>query len=107
MKLWYITQWGNSKDGPNGWDTNCVIASTDLKSAVEYAQVLFAALAPGYRDELADAAHLIGDDGRLDEDARLVIRPYIAFADNPGHYESWYRHPETNEWLDQKTMYGE
>lgn len=107
MKLWHVIQWGNSKEGGNGYDTQCIVAASDMKAAIAKGEEYIGYFAPGYRGELADVITLLGDDGRPDEDARLVIRVWVAFGDNMGHYESWHRHPETNEWLDYKTMYGD
>jgi len=107
MKLWHVIQWGNEKDGFNGWDTQCVVAAIDLKSAVEKAQELFGYYAINYRGGLADTVRLLGDDGRPDGEARLVIRIWVAFGDNLCHYETWHRQTDTGEWVDFKTMYGE
>lgn len=107
MKLWHVIQWGNKDDGPNGWDTQCIVAATDLKSAVDKAQLHIGDFGNGYRDRLADTAHHIGDDGKPDGEAQLVIPVWVAVGINMRRIELWHRHPLTNEWVDHKTMFGD
>lgn len=109
MKLWHIAQWGNKKDGPNGHDTQCIVAAVDLKSAVEKAELHISHMFDNssYRDGKADAAYLLGDDGKPDGEPQLVIRPWVDFADNLGHYPSWHRrYWDTGEWADTESIYG-
>lgn len=110
MKLWHIAQWGNKKDGPNGHDTQCIVAAVDLKSAVEKAELHIGHMYSSidlYRDGKADVAYLLGEDGRPDGEAQLVIRVWLDNAFNLGHYPAWYRHYwDTNEWADSESVYG-
>ncbi len=107
MKLWHIIQWGNHKDGANGWDTQCIVSAKDLKSAVDKAQLHIGDYGNGYRDRLADCAHLMGEDGKPDGEPVLITNVWVAVGVNMGKYELWHRHPESNEWVDHKTMFGE
>lgn len=110
MKLWHACQWGNREDGVNGWDTQCIVTAIDLKSAVEKAEFHFQQMdrcGTTYRDGRADSIYLMGDDGRPDGEPQLVTRIWVDAAANLMRYPSWHRHPETNEWIDHKTMYGE
>lgn len=110
MKLWFVIQWGNKDDGPNGWDTQCIVTAADMKQAIEKAQLHFTQFGnplDPYRGGKADAINLMGEDGRPDGEPQLVVRIWVAFGDNMMHNPAWFRHPETDEWLDQKTMYGE
>jgi hypothetical protein len=108
MKLWHIAQWGNKEDGVNGWDTQCVVAAPNLAEAVKFAEARFQDYnGANYAGGIAHCAFLMGDDGEQDGEACLVLRVWVSFGDNPGNYPSWHRHPETDEWLDTETMYGE
>jgi hypothetical protein len=107
VKLWHVAQWGNEKTGVNGYDTQCIVSAIDLPSAVSRAEKHFAEeVSHPYKGGVSDVALLIGEDTKPDREAVLVFGAWIGIADNKMHYPAWYRHPETNEWLDQKTMYG-
>lgn len=108
MKLWIVVQWGNSKEGPNGEDTQCIVRSNDMMSAIEFAQSCFwGPLKDGWKDGQADLAVLLGEDGSPDDGmTRTIIQPWINNAIYGGDYPSWHRHSATNEWLDAKTMFG-
>lgn len=108
MKLWHIAQWGNQKEGGNGWDTQCVIRANDMQAALAQAEIHFYQNDPNWRDAKADLVILIGDDGLVsDEGPKLIIPIWIKPAFNLGKYQSWHRDYETNEWLDTKAMYGD
>lgn len=63
-----------------------------------------------FREGKADVIYLMGDDGRPDDEPRLVIRPWIDPAMNFSHYPAWYRcywdEVNPNKWEDQETVYG-
>ena len=105
MKLWHVAQWGNKDEGGNGRDTQCVIRSNDMMSAIAQAQIHLSAY--GWRDGQADIIILLGDDGLTDQETKIVIPVWFNPAFNLGHYLSWHRVHGTDEWVDTKTMYGE
>lgn len=109
MKLWHVCQWGNKNDGVNGWDTQCVVAASNLQEAVKFAETIFQDYnGPEYAGGIAHCIFLMGDDGNfLDSEAKLVIRVFVSFADNPAKCPSWHRHPETEEWVDTNILYGD
>ena len=107
MKLWHIAQWGNIHEGGNGYDTQCVVSTIDLSSAVNRAEKHFATeVFNPYKGGVSDVAILLGEDNHSDGESMLVIGAWIAIADNKLHNPAWYRNTETGEWVDQKTMYG-
>lgn len=107
MKLWHIAQWGNPKDGGNGWDTQCIVAAPDMQAAIKFGQDCIQRHNGDYRCGKADTIYHMGDDGRPDGEPVLVVRVYIDVAMNLGRYPAWHRQHETDEWLDTKTMFGE
>lgn len=107
MKLWHVAQWGNLEEGPDGQDTNCIVRAPNLASAVNLAEDYFKRIYQPWKDGQADVAMLMGEDTSTSDDPRIVIYSWRNPAFNLAHYPAWYRHHETNEWLDQKTMYGE
>lgn len=83
------------------------MAAPDLNSAVEKAEVHFRDYNSNYREGTSDTIFMLGDDGRPEGEARLVVRVWVAFADNLGHYPSWHRHHKTNEWTDSDVLFGD
>ena len=111
MKLWHVAQWGNPQDGPNGHDTQCVIAAPDLETAIKFGSECIERRNGKFRDGLADVIYFLGEDGGLDsEPPQLVIRVWVAIADNMRHNPAWYRkYWEGNgtEWGTELEIYGE
>lgn len=107
MKLWMVSQWGNTEDGPDGHDTNCIVRAPELATAVKLAEEYFSRMYKAWKNGQADVAILMGEDSSTKDDAKVVVYSWINPAFNNAHYPAWYRHHETNEWVDQKTMYGE
>lgn len=104
MKLWHVTQWGNVIDGVNGWDTQCIVSASTMEAAIEKGEIHISDYGSGkYRDGKADTIYLLGDDNRPDGEPKLVVRVWVAFADNLGHYPSWHKHED--KWIDSKTLY--
>jgi hypothetical protein len=106
VKLWHVAQWGNPKDGPDGWDTQCIVAAPNMQAAIQFGQERFRDQNGEYRDNKADTIYHMGDDGRPDGEPRLVTRVYVDVAMNLGGYPAWHRKWDTDEWLDTATMYG-
>ena len=107
MKLWHVAQWGNTEEGPDGHDTNCIVRAPDLAMAVKLAEEHFGYMWNAWKKGQADVAYLLGEDSNPNDGAKVIIYNWINPAFNMAHNPAWYRHHETNEWLDQKTMYGE
>lgn len=105
MKLWHVAQWGNKEEGGNGLDTQCIIRSNDMMSAIAQAQIHFAVW--DWRDGQSDIIILLGDDGTIGDETKIVVPVWLNPAFNLGHYPSWHRVYGTDEWADTKTMYGE
>lgn len=105
MKLWHVAQWGNKEEGPDGWDTQCVIRANDMEAAVKQAEFYISDYNRNYRQGQADVVYLLGDDGTISEQAKMVITIWKHPAYNLGGYPSWHRDEDTNEWVDFKTRY--
>ena len=107
MKLWHVAQWGNREEGGNGWDTQCIVRANDLPSALTIAELHFDQFDHGWRDGKADVVYLMGDDGSVGDEPKLIVPIWIKPAFNLGRYPSWHFDLESKEWKDSKTMYGE
>lgn len=106
MKLWIVVQWGNSKEGPNGEDTQCIVRSNDMMSAIDCGENNMCSL--GWKNGQADMVVLLGDDGTIDDGkTKLIIREWINSAIYYGDYSSWHINHLKNEWVDAKTMFGD
>lgn len=105
MKLWIVAQWGNKEEGADGKDTQCIVRSNSMLAAIKCAEGCFWLWE--WKNGQADTAIILGDDGLPDDNnAKVIVPVWFAPAYNLGKYPSWHRHPETNEWLDAKTMFG-
>jgi hypothetical protein len=108
MKLWQVVQWGNKEEGADGWDTQCVVAASDMMSAITKAELHFSQYYSNYREGKADMILLLADNALTDSQESVLIIPiWIKPSYNLGKSPSWHRRNETNEWLSHKDMYGE
>jgi hypothetical protein len=109
MKLWIVVQWGNEKEGPDGQDTQCIVRSNDMMSAIEFAEDCFRGpLNDGWKNGKADVVLLLGDDNAADDGmTTLIVRIWVNTASYGGDYFSWHRKLATKEWVDAKTMFGD
>lgn len=107
MKLWHVAQWGNSKEGANGWDTQCIVRANDLPAALSIAELHLDQFDHGWRDGKADVVYLIGDDGSVGDESKLIIPIWIKPCFNLGRYPSWHKSYDTKEWIDAGTLFNE
>jgi hypothetical protein len=109
MKLWMVTQWGNAEEGPNYADTNCIISSSDMQTAIQLAEDMFEErnkfypTKPWTRPE-ADVVFLIGEDYNPDGEPLVIVQTWVDNAFNRGNNKAWYRHHEMG-WITDKEMY--
>jgi hypothetical protein len=94
MKLWQITQWGNPKEGPNGWDTSVIVRATSFDSALAVGETFFTSFpktedGKPYREGEANLVVLMGDDFSKLAEEKIVIHDFVLPAFNLGHYQSW------------------
>lgn len=104
MKLWHIAQWGNSAEGVNGHDTQCVVRAHDLMSAIQLAELMFSYHLPIWKNGKANVVYLLGDDGNFDIEEKLIIPIWIKPAYNLGGYDSWNYDFESQTWISFKEI---
>jgi hypothetical protein len=105
MKLWHVAQWGNKEDGGDGHDTQCVIRSNEMISAIEKAELHMSCF--DWKEGKADVVYLLGEDESVGDKTELVIAVWFNPAFNLAHHPAWFKDHNTNQWVDEKTMYGD
>lgn len=93
MKLWQVIQWGNNEDGPDGWDTQCIVSAVDMQAAIKKAAIHFPSWEIYTKGEWehtsADVVYLLGQDDKPDADAVLIVPVWIKPAYNLSHNRAW------------------
>lgn len=104
MKLWQVTQWGNPKEGPNGWDTSVLVRARIFDTALQVAEKFFTEFpktddGKPFHDGKAQLVILMGEDLGAGDEEQVVIHDFVLPAFNLGGYRSWIL--EQTGWIER------